>query len=151
MPKLKQISFDIDTNVVKEILGEKKYTNIYDNVRKFMKSKGWEHIEDSVYMSKYPQTNSDIAFLIDELKMKYPYITKCVKRMHQADVSNVHEINFYFEYDGTPGKFAQKEQRQERDSNKESYSQRLKEGKAKAAEHNKTISQHKVKEYEQER
>lgn len=36
--KRKQLAFDIDTNVAKEILGEKNYTTIYANIKSFMKS-----------------------------------------------------------------------------------------------------------------
>lgn len=128
MDKRKQLTFDIDTNILKKILGEKNYSNAYTQIRKFMENEGWIHIEGSVYMSKKPMSSTKVALLINDLKKKYPYLTKCIREMHQSDISNVHSVEHYFEYDGTPGKFAQKEQRQERDSNKESYSQRLKEG-----------------------
>lgn len=109
MEKRKQISFDIDTNVTKEILGESKYTSIYSNIQSFMRKEGWEHIEGSVYMSTEPLSNTKVSMLIDRLKKEYPYITKCVRDMHQADISKVHSLEAQFEYDGTPGKFAQKE------------------------------------------
>lgn len=109
MEKRKQISFDIDTNVAKEILGESKYTSIYSNIQSFMRKEGWEHIEGSVYMSTEPLSNTKVSMLIDRLKKEYPYITKCVRDMHQADISKVHSLEAQFEYDGTPGKFAQKE------------------------------------------
>ena len=38
MEKRKQLTFDIDTNVAKEILGEKSYTTAYANIKSFMKS-----------------------------------------------------------------------------------------------------------------
>lgn len=110
MPNRKQLSFDIDTNIVKEILGEKKFTRVYADIRKFMESKDWEHIEGSVYMSKYEQENADVSFLIDALKGQYPYIEKCIKGMHQADILNVHSLEHHFEYDGTPGKYAMKQE-----------------------------------------
>lgn len=60
----KQISFDIDTNVAKKILGESNYTQIYADIRKVMRANGWEHIEGSVYMSKNEVDNIDVTFLI---------------------------------------------------------------------------------------
>lgn len=110
MSNRKQLSFDIDTNVVKEILGEKNYTHVYADIRKFMESKGWEHIEGSVYMSKQEQDNADISFLIDELKGQYPYIEKCVKGMHQADILNIHSLQHHFDYDGTCGEYAKEKE-----------------------------------------
>ena len=47
--------------------------------------------------------------LLADLKEQYPYITKCVREMHQANISNIHSLSAEFEYDGTAGKFAQKE------------------------------------------
>ncbi len=109
MPKRKQVSFDIDTNVAKKIFGEQSYTKIYANIRGFMEKKGWKHIEGSVYMSNHSTTNGDILYMIDEIKEKYPYLEKCVREIHQADVSNVHSLNQYFSYDGTPGQYEQQE------------------------------------------
>lgn len=106
----KQLTFDIDTNIAKEILGEKNYTTAYANIKNFMKNEGWLHIEGSVYMSAKPLSTTQVAHLINSLKKEYPYLTKCIKNMHQSDVSKVHSLNFHFDYDGTAGKFAQKEQ-----------------------------------------
>ena len=74
-----------------------------------MKSEGWKHIEGSVYMSQKPISTTKVSKLLSSLKKKYPYLTKCIRNMHQSDISNTHSLNSHFEYDGTPGKFAQKE------------------------------------------
>ena len=115
MEKKKQLTFDIDTNIAKEILGEKNYTDIYKKIRKFMEGEGWVHIEGSVYMSQKPLSNMQIAHLVYNLNKKYPYITKCVREMHQADISEIHSLNHYFEYDGTPGKYVQIGERSKED------------------------------------
>lgn len=112
MVKRKQLTFDIDTNVAKEILGEQKYRIIYINIRKFMEKEGWQHIEGSVYMSRAPLSTTKVAWLVDALKEKYPYLTKCIRDMHQSDISNVHGLHNHFEYDGTAGKFALQEKSQ---------------------------------------
>lgn len=54
----KQLSFDIDTKVAKAILGKNNYIKAYLDVRKFLEKEGWEH----------------------------PYLTKCFREIHQADV-----------------------------------------------------------------
>lgn len=109
MAKRKQISFDIDTKVAKRIHGEQGYARIYADIRRFMKKEEWKHIEGSVYMSAHPMSNADVAYMIKELKKQYPYLEKCVREIHQTDVSNIHSLNQYFTYDGTPGKYEQHE------------------------------------------
>lgn len=105
MDKRKQISFDIDTNVAKKIFGEQSYTKIYGDIREFMENEDWKHIEGSVYMSGKPLSNADISYMIQDIKRHYPYLEKCIREIHQADVSNVHSLNQYFAYDGTPGQY----------------------------------------------
>lgn len=112
MEKRKQLTFDIDTRVAKAILGEQNYTSVYANIRKFMENERWVHIEGSAYMSLEPLSNSKVILLLDQLKEKYPYLSKCIREMHQADISRVHSLDRYFEYDGTPGRFVQKDKQQ---------------------------------------
>jgi virulence-associated protein VapD len=109
MKNKKQLTFDIDTNVAKEILGEKNYTTAYANIKNFMTNEGWLHIEGSVYMSSKALSTTKVAHLINRLKKQYPYLTKCIRDMHQSDISNVHSLEHHFEYDGTPGEFAENE------------------------------------------
>ena len=70
---------------------------------------GWKHIEGSVYMSKSPISNIMVLNMLKKLKKEYPYLTKCFREIHQADVSKVHSLSKQFEYDGTPGRFAKPE------------------------------------------
>lgn len=114
MDKRKQISFDIDTNVARKILGEKGYTKIYAVIRKFMETENWKHIEGSVYMSEKPLSNADIFYMIRDIKKQYPYLEKCIKEIHQADISNVHSLNQYFSYDGTPGQYERTQDKSDR-------------------------------------
>lgn len=73
-----------------------------------MKSEKWMHIEGSVYMSTESLSTTKVAHMLDRLLEKYPYITKCVHKIHLADISEIHSLNTQFEYDGTPGKYVQK-------------------------------------------
>lgn len=114
MVKRKQLTFDIDKNVAKQILGEHNYTHVYSDIRSFMEKEKWKHIEGSVYVSNVPIDNTDMFWMIQSMKEKYPYLTKCVREMHQADISKVHSLNHYFEYDGTPGRYEQKQERKEK-------------------------------------
>ena len=143
MEKRKQVSFDIDTNVAKKIFGEKSYTKIYADIRRFMKKWDWKPIEGSVYVSRQPMSNSNVAYMIDSIKQKYPYLDKCVREIHQADVSKVHSLSQYFSYDGTPGQYEQQENKENghkrEPPNKQSVRSKLEKNKelVKEKEHNK--------------
>lgn len=120
MKRRKQITFDIDTNVAKQIFGEQNYTKIYADIRNFMDKERWKHIEGSVYVSGTAVEDMDVFLLIKRLKNRYPYMDKCVREMHQTNVSKVHSLNYYFAYDGTPGQYEQKQQEQTKSNHKKS-------------------------------
>lgn len=107
MLRRKQITFDLDTNVLKQIHGEKNYTKAYSDIRGFMESSGFEHIEGSAYASKSVMSNQEMMDLIEDLKEKHEYLGKSVREIHQTDIDNTHSMSEQFDYDGTPGKFAQ--------------------------------------------
>ena len=145
MEKRKQVSFDIDTNVAKKIFGEHGYTKVYKDIRKFMKSENWKHIEGSVYMSDQSMYNTNILRLIKKMKEQYPYLDKCVREIHKTDISNIHSLNQYFSYDGTPGQYAQQENKvndhKQKPPNKPSVHSQLEKNKelVKEKEHNKDL------------
>lgn len=105
----KQITFDLDTNVLKQIHGEKNYTKAYTHIRTFMENNDFEHIEGSAYASINKMSNTKVLRLIADLQDKHEYLKKSVKDIHQTDIGESHSLNNHFEYDGTPGKFAQKD------------------------------------------
>lgn len=37
---------------------------------------------------------------------KYPYLEKCVRDIRVANIIDINSLNYIFDYDGTPGKFA---------------------------------------------
>lgn len=119
MNSRKQITFDLDTKVLKEIFGKKKYTKAYYHIREFMEDNKFKHIEGSVYVSA--KTMSDIAVLnvIEKLQIKYPYLEKSVREIHQTDVGKSHSLSNQFDYDGTPGKFKDKGKSQEQEQKQE--------------------------------
>lgn len=103
----KQISFDLDTNVLKQILGERNYTEAYYSIKKFMKENDWKHVEGSIYVSNKQITNPQAQLTVRKLKKKIPYLSKAVREIHITNVSNIYSLSYMFDYDGTPGKYAQ--------------------------------------------
>lgn len=116
MLKRKQITFDLDTNILKQIHGEKNYTKAYSDIRNFMENNDFEHIEGSVYASTKSMSNQEIIVLIKDLKKEHEYLDKSVREIHQADIGESHSLTGHFNYDGTPGKFAQKNRENEKES-----------------------------------
>lgn len=104
----KQIIFDLDTNVAKIILGQ-KYNNIYQQIRKYMLKNDFTHIEGSSYMSNKALSEFDLYNIIDGLIEEIPCLEKCCRDMRVTNISRVHSLNYLFDYDGTPGKYAQNE------------------------------------------
>ncbi len=103
--KIKQVAFDVDTRVTKKILGDKKYTQIYKDIRTFMENNGFTHIQGSVYLSEKPMSNTRVHILVRQMLADKPYILKCVRTMTQTDVGKRYDMDALFQHDGTPGQF----------------------------------------------
>lgn len=105
----KLIAFDIDTYVTEKILG-KGYRVIYANIEKHFIENEFKHVEGSTYSSKVEISDMRVAQIIDDLLEKYPYLKKCIRDIRQANVVNEQSLNIHFEYDGTPGEYAKKQE-----------------------------------------
>ena len=68
MNSRKQIIFDLDTKVLKQIFGENKYTQAYYDIKSFMLKKGFEHIEGSAYASIKGMANYKVLETLRKLK-----------------------------------------------------------------------------------
>ena len=104
----KQIIFDLDTNVSKKILGS-NYNNLYQQIRKYMQRNNFIHIEGSSYMSNKAMSEFTLYNIIDGLIEEIPCLKKCCRDMRVTNISRVHSLNYFFDYDGTPGKYARSE------------------------------------------
>ncbi len=101
----KSITFDLDTNVTGQILGD--YHKAYSDIQRFMEKKGFLHPEYSVDESPVPMTYTQIRATIDDLLQEHPYLEKCVRDMRTTSIQTVHTLNHMFSYDGTPGEWVQ--------------------------------------------
>ena len=98
----KQITFDLDTNIAKEILGS-KYNHIYDKIQRYLEKRGFVHIEGSVYKSKEPISSTKVKLILTKLKNELPYLDKCVRDIRQTSITSDYSLNKLFNYDGTAG------------------------------------------------
>lgn len=65
-------------------------------------------------MSNHGMNNVRVSRLLEDLLSKHPYLSKCIREIHQADISNIHSLNQYFSYDGTPGQYEQAQDKSDR-------------------------------------
>ena len=107
----KQISFDLDTKIMKKVLGN-SYTNTYEKIRKHFSENGFYRQEGSTYASNDSKEFIDVVSMLYDMLDKYPFMGKCVRDMSVTEITEITEessVNFLFDYDGTPGKYAQNE------------------------------------------
>jgi len=102
----KQISFDLDTKVMKQILGN-SYTNTYEKIRKHFNENGFHGQEGSTYSSDTSIEFLDVVSILYDMLEKYPFMEKCVRDMSVTEITEESSVNYLFDYDGTPGKYAQ--------------------------------------------
>ncbi len=96
----KQLIFDLDTVLLRKLYGE-SYTDVYYWIRSFLNQNGFDHIEGSGYLSKVPISDLQLAQILIKLVEKYPFLDRCVKEIHSANVSDRHSWSDHFHYDGT--------------------------------------------------
>lgn len=83
----KQFTFDLDTNKLKEVLGEKGYTKAYNELYDyFCNDRGFEHRQGSVYCTHKLMNDYDVWKMSCELQKECPWITSALTRM---DVTNI--------------------------------------------------------------
>ena len=107
-PRMRQIMFDLDTDVLRKILGA-NYRNVYRNLENFFVSNGFSHVQGSGYIGNKSISNTEIFNMMKRMKRKYPYIEKCFRDIRVADITDINSLNSYFDYDGTPGKYVRNE------------------------------------------
>jgi len=102
----KQIAFDIDTNVAKNIAG-KKYTQMYQQIKSFMEQNSFMHQQGSVYVSTRPYSYWEIEELCSSFAQRCPYISKAIRDITVASISQKRmSLNGLFTYTGRADEYA---------------------------------------------
>ena len=92
----KEFTFDLDTNSLKDIFGEKSYAKAYNELFDFFcKFKGFEHRQGSVYCTNILMDDYDVWKVSCELQEKCPWIVKSLTRMDVTDIGKTHEITHW--------------------------------------------------------
>ena len=93
MKSRKQISFDLDTEKLKQYYPKKDWRGAYKDIKKFMLDKDFEWRQGSNYMSKISKTTYDIFDITDKLLDKYPYLNLCIRDIIVANIGKEFNLN----------------------------------------------------------
>ena len=89
----KEFTFDLDTNILKNIFGQKSYTRAYNELFNFFcKCRDFEHRQGSVYCSSNAMENYEVLKVAGELYQACPWIATALRRMDVADIGEIHEL-----------------------------------------------------------
>jgi len=79
--QIRSLHFDLDINKLKEHYPNNNYTEAYNDIRKFLKNNGFEHIQGSGYISKNKLKPSGIEDIIKDLVKEYIWIQPSCKKI----------------------------------------------------------------------
>lgn len=95
MPARIQLAFDLDTNKLKDVytsMTGKEYTRAYYEIRAFLKVRGYEHKQGSVYHSIEPKTRFSLLLDIKLLQRKMPWFAQCVTKLDYGELQKLHDL-----------------------------------------------------------
>ena len=86
-------NFDLKIDDLKKYyLNKENYNRAYTDIRKFMMENGFDHRQGSGYISKAALKDKQILSIIKELKIKLPWITKCVNKFDVTDIGKQYDL-----------------------------------------------------------
>lgn len=88
----KQIAFDMLVNELRKEFGFFKYTRGYSKIRIFLKNRGYEHTQGSVYTSKNPESFAKTLKNLLDLRSQYKWIKKGSRKIHISEVPEIYEV-----------------------------------------------------------
>lgn len=75
------ITFDMDTNCLKENYHGNTYNNAYYDVRNVLEQHGFEHLQGSVYLGKEGVSEAHGTIAIQDLTAKFDWFYPCVSNI----------------------------------------------------------------------
>ncbi|MBR6469001.1 MAG: hypothetical protein IKS84_01370 [Lachnospiraceae bacterium] len=86
----KEISFDLNTKALEQFYNS--ISTAYDDIRRELENHGFEHRQGSVYNSKLPMTDMQIAVIIDDLCKKLPWLSECSEQIDVTNIGQTHSL-----------------------------------------------------------
>ncbi|OOR98891.1 VapD [Haemophilus paracuniculus] len=75
------ITFDMDTNCLKENYHGNTYNNAYYDIRNVLEQHGFEHLQGSVYLGKEGISEAHGTIAIQDLTAKFDWFYPCVSNI----------------------------------------------------------------------
>jgi virulence-associated protein VapD len=84
--RYKAINFDLDTNKLRQVFGEKGRRKAYAQIKSFLLKNGFEHKQWSGYASLKPMSYAEVYDVVFKMIDQCPWLPECV---NQFDATNV--------------------------------------------------------------
>lgn len=100
----KALNFDFDTHSLEYFYpsGDANYRNGYQDVRRFLESKGFEHRQGSGYCSAQAMSMSEVTDIAAQLLEKYPWLGACIKKLDVTEIGAVHDLTYLVQNSPAP-------------------------------------------------
>jgi len=115
---LRTINFDLDTKALQEQYPKENWRKAYDDIGKFLKSKGFSHRQGSGYISNEEISMLKVTRTLNELKREFPFLNGCVNKIDVASIVDKRfDYAYIFEPTNTTSKANEKADTVEKDNN----------------------------------
>ena len=93
------IHFDMDTKALAIYYPKVSWRAAYDDVRAYLRSRGFEHEQGSGYHSILPMTQAEAVIILADMRAEFPWLNKCIKICTVADVPTTFDFSNLFDKD----------------------------------------------------
>ncbi len=93
----KQITFDLDTKALEKYYPSKSWHNAYEVIKKHMIKNGFEWLQESVYITKKPVSQTRVSIVLKDLVKKNPWLNLCMRDCRETNIGREHSKNHLFD------------------------------------------------------
>ncbi|HEZ0515950.1 TPA: VapD [Neisseria meningitidis] len=81
------ITFDMDTNCLKDNYHGNNYTNAYSDIKTILARHGFENIQGSVYLGREDISEAHGTIAIQELTARFDWFYSCISNRLESDLN----------------------------------------------------------------
>jgi cell filamentation protein len=91
--RYKAINFDLDTQSLRNLFGEKGRRKAYSDIGRFLKNNGFEHRQGSGYRSIKTMATADIIDVVVALYTELTWLPDCVQKLDVTNIGTEYDMN----------------------------------------------------------
>lgn len=91
------MSFDLDTNMLKDYYPSENWRKAYVNIKSFMLNEGFQWQQGSVYISSESLTEAETTAIIKKFIEQEPWLNVCMRDCVIANIGRSHSQNYLFD------------------------------------------------------